>query len=183
MKSKVFVGALLAAAVLTAGVAEAQAPSLNTGNLKKNAVRVFNVTTTASAIVSLETFFNQGNIDADIIIVDETNARIAAGVDAEDDGVIGVFNSTVKAYEAASFSVVGATTVAIYVMHESGPGSKFTMVSSSKTGSGIANGAARNAAPSYRITEGTGFDLYGPVSAKYAGIQETLQRIVEAKRR
>ena len=182
MKSKVFVGTLLAVAVLTAGVAEAQAPSLNTGNLKKNTVRVFNVTTSATAIVSLETFFNQGNTDADIVIVDETDARLAAGGPQDEEGVIGIFNSTVSAYEAAFFSVVGATTVAIYVVHESGPGSKFTMVSSTKAGSDIANGAARTA-PSYRITDGGGFDLYGSVDAKHAGVQETLQRIIEAKRR
>ena len=182
MKSKVFVGTLLAAVVLTAGVAEAQAPSRNVGNLKKETVRVFNVTADATTIVALETFFTQGNIDADIIIVDETDNRVAAEVDADDDGVIGVFNSTVKAYEAASFSVVGGTTVAIYVVHESGPGSKFTMVSSSKTGSNIANGSARGAG-SFRITDGGGFDLYGAVGPKHAGVQETLQRIVEAKRR
>jgi len=182
MKSKVFVGALLAAAILTAGVAEAQAPSRNTGNLHKEGVRVFNVTTSATTIVSLETFFNQGNIDADIVIVDESDARLAAGAPEDSDGVIGIFNSTVKAYEAASFSVVSGTVVAIYVVHESGPGSKFTMVSSSKTGSGIANGAARTA-PAFRITEAGGFDLYGSVDPKFAGVQEMLQRIVEAKRR
>jgi hypothetical protein len=182
MKSKVFVGTLLAAVVLTAGVAEAQAPSLNTANLKKNTVRVFNVTTSATAIVSLETFFSQGNIDADIVIIDETNTRLAAGAPEDEEGVIGIFNSTVKAYEAGSFSVVGATTVVIYVVHESGPGSKLTMVSSTKGGSDIANGAARTA-PSYRITDGGDFDLYGSVDAKYADVQETLQRIIEAKRR
>ena len=79
MKSKVFVGALLAAAILTAGVAEAQAPSINTGQLKKNAVRVFNVTASATTIVSLETFFAQGNIETVINTVNRLNRADASG--------------------------------------------------------------------------------------------------------
>jgi len=182
MKSKVFVGALLAAAILTAGVAEAQAPDRNTGNLKKNTVRVFNVTTAATSIVWLEAFFNQANIDADIVIVNETDARQPANSVHDSDGVIGIFESTVKGYEAASFSVVGGTVVVVYLVHESGPGSKFTITSWGKTGSGLANGAARTG-PAFQIAEAGDFDLYGSVDPEFAGAQEMLQRIVEAKRR
>ena len=180
MKSKLFVGTLLAAAALTAGVAEAQAPTVNSGNLRKSAVRVYNVTADATAIISLEAFLSQANTDADIVVLDETDARFAAR-GADDENAVGVFNSTVGGYEAGAISVVAGTTVVICIVHESGPGAKMTLVSSSKSGSGIAAGGVRTAA-SFRITEAGEFDLYGSAAPEFAGIQEKLQRIARAKR-
>jgi hypothetical protein len=180
MKSKLFVGTLLAAVVLTAGAAEAQAPTVNTGNLKKGTAKVYNVTADATTIISLEAFFVQANTDGDIVVFDETDARVA-GRSTDTDGAIGIFNSTVGGYEAGSISVVAGTTVVVCIVHESGPGAKFTMVSSSKSGSGIASGGVR-AGASFRITEAGEFDLYGSAAPEFVGIQDKLQRIVGAKR-
>jgi len=169
---------------LTAGVAEAQAPTVTGGTLKKEGVRVYNLVASSTAIVGFEVFFGQANTDGDFVVMDETAARVAGRViDLDDiDNLIGLFNSTVKAYEAGRISVVAGTTTIICLVHESGPASKFSMVSSAKAGSGIAAGGVRGASP-FSITEVGAFDLYGPVDPEFAGLQERLQRIAEAKRR
>ncbi len=176
MKSKLFVGTLLAAAVCVAGVAEAQGPSVNTANVKKGGVRYFNATLNGTAIVWLEAVFKEKNIDADIVIFDATDGS----GDREAEDTIGIFNSTVSGYEGALFSAVDGATVVICVMHESGPGSRFDLFSYSKTGGDIESGDARRASMS--ITDSGSFDLYGSVDPAMAGIQETLQSIAKAKR-
>lgn len=179
MKSKIFVGALLAAAVLTAGVAEAQAPSVINVKLNKDAVRYFNVTVTSTSIVSLEVVLKQANTDADIVIFDVTDGND----DRDNEDAIAVFNSTVPGYEAGTFSVVANTTILICVVNESGPASRFDLFSWSKTGTDIAVGDVRAPGAGVTIADGGSFDLHGSVGAEMAGIQASLQRISAAKRR
>jgi len=179
MKSKVIVGVLLAAAVLAAGVAQAQGgPSEINGNLKKGGVRYFNTTFASTGIVSLELVLKEGKTDADIVIFDVTD-----GSDSRDiKDAKSIFDSTVTGYEQGTISAVAGTKIVICVINVSGPGSRFSLFSWSKAGTSIVAGNLRVAAPSIDADGGT-FDLYGSASPEMAGIQETLQRLVEAKRR
>ena len=178
MKSKVFVGTLLAAVILAAGVAQA-GPSVIKGKLHKDGVRYFNVTADSTAILWLELFLKESRTDADIVIFDVTD-----GDDSRDvEDAIAVFNSTVGGYEVAAISVVAGTTIVICVVNESGPASRFDLISWSKSGTDIVTGDVRMAGPSISVNDGGTFNLYGPVSPEMAGIQASLQRISAAKRR
>lgn len=181
MKSKLFVGTLLIAAVLTAGAAEAQAPDVITANLKSDNFKVFNVTFTESGIVSLAAMFRQSNVDADIVIVDRSLARAGRDLDdIDDEDILAEFVSTVEGYEEGTLSGVAGGVYDIYVCHISGSNSKMNFVAYSKTGAGIAQGASRLAG--FQITEGGSFAIDGPVPADMEAAQNIVQRVRARKR-
>lgn len=179
MRSKFFVATLLVAAAMMAGAAEAQAPDVLRGTLKSEQVKVFNIVFDTTDIVSIEFIFRQANIDGDIILIDDAATRQAR--DADDENAFAVFNSTVKAYEAATVSRVAGSTVTICLVHESGSNSKYTMLASSKGGSGVGQGAARSRG-GFSISEAGEFDLHGAVAPGMARLQEIVQQVRAAKR-
>lgn len=182
MKSKLFVGTLLAAAVLTAGAAEAQAPDVITANLKSDQFKVFNVTFTDSGIVSLNAMFRQSNVDGDIIIVDRSlTTRAGRDLDdIDDEDILAQFISTVEGYEEGTLSGVAGGIYDIYVSHISGSNTKMNFVAYSKTGAGLEQGAARRAG--YQITEGGTYAIDGPVPADMAAAQSIVQKARARKR-
>jgi len=179
MRSRVFVGALLTAAVLTAGVVQAQGPSVINGKVNRDGVRYFNVTATSTVILNLEAVLKEARTDVDIVIFDVTDGSTSRDI----KDAMSVFNGTVLGYEGGLISVVAGTTVVICLVHVSGPATRFDLFSWSKAGTSIAAGDVRLAAPSVSIADGGGFALYGSVGPEMAGIQRSLQRISEAKRR
>jgi hypothetical protein len=173
MKTKLFVAALMAAAVCTAGVAEAQGKDVIRGSLKKDGVQYFNMTASGGTVVWLEALMDESNTDADIYVFDATDSDSR---DAED--AIAIFNGTTAGYEGGAISVVPGTDVVVCLVHESGPKSRFNLVSWRNAGSGVDKGNLRVLAG---LTEGGDFDLYGPVDPALAGIQRALQRYSAAK--
>ncbi len=142
-------------------------------------MKVYNIVFDATDVVSLEVIFRQANIDGDIILIDDAATRQARDVD--DENAFAVFNSTVKAYEAATVSRVAGSSVTICLVHESGSNSKYTMLASSKSGSGVGQGAPRSRG-GFSVSEAGEFDLYGSVEPGMARLQEIVQQVRAAKR-
>jgi hypothetical protein len=175
MKFKVFVAALFAAALCTAGVADAQ-PTRENGTLKKGGVKYYNIDVKGGFAAFAEVHLDNSGTDADIVIFNGTNDN------RDPEAAIAIFNGTVGGYEVAALSAVNGTTLVVCIVSESGAKSKFDMYFWLKDAVGVNVGDVGRLAPGMTVTGGGEFDLHGPVAPELEGIQRRLQEISAAKR-
>lgn len=140
MRSKLVIGGLCAAVALLVGAAPAYAQSeldLDSGRLKVDQCRSYNITTSSSVILDIVAQAFQ-TIDLDITITVED------GDDADDErDVYAESVSTTVGYERLAIGLPGSSTFEITICNEDNRTSRFTASFSTLASPGVNQGPAR----------------------------------------
>ncbi len=140
MRSKLVIGGLCATVAVLVGVTPAHAQSdldLDSGKLKPDQCRTYNITTSSSVILDIVAQAFQ-TVDIDITITVED------GDDSDTDrDVVAESVSTTVAYERLAIGLAGSTTYQITVCNLGNRTTRFTVSFSTLAAPGVDDGPAR----------------------------------------